>query len=76
VSAGLGAVIDKALEKDRNLRYQHASDMLTDLQRLKRDSDSGGCEIEHPGSQRAGGGSATQSIGDGSHGIEAKGANC
>ena len=41
VSAGLGAVIDKALEKDRNLRYQHASDMLTDLQRLKRDSDSG-----------------------------------
>ena len=41
VSAGLEAVIDKALEKDRNLRYQHASDMLTDLQRLKRDSDSG-----------------------------------
>ena len=41
VSAGLGAVIDKALEKDRNLRYQRASDMLTDLQRLKRDSDTG-----------------------------------
>jgi tetratricopeptide (TPR) repeat protein len=41
VSVGLEAVIGKALEKDRNLRYQHASDMLTDLQRLKRDSDSG-----------------------------------
>ena len=38
--AGLDAVIGKALEKDRNLRYQHASDMRTDLQRLKRDSES------------------------------------
>jgi len=33
-------VINKALEKDRSLRYQHASDMRTDLQRLKRDTDS------------------------------------
>src|SRR5439155_10137161 len=31
---------NKALEKDRNLRYLHASDMRTDLQRLKRDTDS------------------------------------
>ena len=37
----LERIINKALEKDRNLRYQHASDVSTDLQRLKRDSDSG-----------------------------------
>jgi serine/threonine protein kinase len=40
VTPGLEAVIRKALERDRKLRYQHASDMRTDLQRLKRDSDS------------------------------------
>jgi len=40
VSPALEAIICKALEKDRNLRYQHASDIRTDLQRLKRDSDS------------------------------------
>ena len=41
VSPGLDAVIRKALEKDRDLRYQHASEMRTDLQRLKRDTESG-----------------------------------
>jgi eukaryotic-like serine/threonine-protein kinase len=36
----LERVINKCLEKDRNLRYQHASEIRTDLQRLKRDTDS------------------------------------
>ena len=36
----LERVINKALEKDRNLRYQHASDIGADLQRLKRDTDT------------------------------------
>jgi serine/threonine protein kinase/Flp pilus assembly protein TadD len=35
----INEVIDRALEKDRNLRYQHASDIRTDLQRVKRDTE-------------------------------------
>jgi Tol biopolymer transport system component/predicted Ser/Thr protein kinase len=38
-------IINKCLEKDRNLRYQHASEIRTDLQRLKRDTDSGGGQV-------------------------------
>jgi len=37
----LEEIITKCLERDRNLRYQHASEIRTDLQRLKRDSESG-----------------------------------
>ena len=36
----LERIVTKCLEKDRNLRYQHASDVRTDLQRLKRNSES------------------------------------
>jgi eukaryotic-like serine/threonine-protein kinase len=41
VPAEMDHIINKALEKDPKLRYQHASDMRADLQRLQRDSDSG-----------------------------------
>ena len=37
----LGEIIGKALEKDRRMRYQSASDLRADLERLKRDTDSG-----------------------------------
>jgi len=40
--AELGRIVGKALEKDRNMRYQTATDLKTDLIRLKRDLDSGG----------------------------------
>ncbi|HET9307741.1 MAG TPA: protein kinase [Candidatus Sulfotelmatobacter sp.] len=44
VPAELERIIDKCLEKDRHLRYQHAADIRTDLQRLRRSSESGQLE--------------------------------
>jgi serine/threonine protein kinase len=41
VSVELERIINRALEKDRELRYQHASDIRAELKRLKRDTDSG-----------------------------------
>jgi len=41
VSPKLEEIVNKALEKDRKLRFQSAAEIRTDLQRLKRDSDSG-----------------------------------
>jgi serine/threonine protein kinase/Tfp pilus assembly protein PilF len=41
VAPALEALILKALEKDSSLRYQHAADMRADLQRVKRDTESG-----------------------------------
>jgi serine/threonine protein kinase len=41
-------VINRALEKDRGLRYQHASDLRAELQRLKRDSDSSRAAVVVP----------------------------
>ncbi|MGC2153476.1 MAG: protein kinase, partial [Terriglobales bacterium] len=47
VPARLEEIMNKALEKDRDLRYQHASEMRSDLKRVQRDSGSG----HRPGAQ-------------------------
>src|ERR1700723_2732647 len=41
IPPALEGIINQALQKDREQRYQHAPDMLADLQRLKRETDSG-----------------------------------
>ncbi|MBA3949143.1 MAG: protein kinase, partial [Acidobacteria bacterium] len=51
----LERIIDKALEKDRALRYQSATDIRTDLLRLKRDLDSGR-KAAHPAGESPAGG--------------------
>ncbi len=49
VPAKLEDIINQALEKDRNLRYQHASDMRAELQRLKRDTETGRTAVASSG---------------------------
>ncbi|MGA3176580.1 MAG: protein kinase [Candidatus Acidiferrum sp.] len=48
--AELERVINKCLEKDRELRYQHAADIRSDLKRLKRDTDASRSAIPSAGS--------------------------
>ena len=64
--AKLEDVINKAIEKDRNLRYQHAADIRADLQRLKRDTGSGRAVA-------AGSGSAAAAQDTGAHAVVATG---
>src|ERR1022692_1567001 len=63
--AKLEDIINKALEKDRNLRYQHASDLRGDLQRVKRDTESGrsAATVSAPGTSESSGPSAVASSG-------------
>jgi serine/threonine protein kinase/tetratricopeptide (TPR) repeat protein len=66
IAAGLpaefGRMLDKALEKDRNLRYQTATELKTDLIRLKRDLDSGHRRAADSGEARAAAGKGEASI--------------
>jgi len=55
-----GRILGKALEKDRNLRYQTATDLKTDLLRLKRQVDSGARRAADLSDSRSGAGKSSQ----------------
>jgi serine/threonine protein kinase/Tfp pilus assembly protein PilF len=59
--AELGRILSKALEKDRSLRCQTATELKTDLLRLKRDTDSGGRRAAE-GDSRSGAKAAERSV--------------
>ena len=63
VPAKLSEMIGKLLEKDRDLRYQSASELRADLKRLKRDSSSGRVAVAEPGAARDAGKSRKPKIG-------------
>jgi eukaryotic-like serine/threonine-protein kinase len=50
----LEGIINKALEKDRDLRYQHTSEMMADLKRVKRDTESGRTAVDRSGTDPMG----------------------
>ena len=52
IPAKVDEITSKCLEKDRNLRYQHASEIRADLQRLKRDTESGKTAVEPVGKRK------------------------
>jgi serine/threonine protein kinase/tetratricopeptide (TPR) repeat protein len=60
--AMLDEIISKALEKNQKLRYQHAGDIRTDLQRLKRDKESGRTAVVSSEPQATGSVSAASSV--------------